>query len=143
MVISKLMNGHDIISDIDAWYDINFKEFEKQDFYSRVIFEDYDLLQDINDFYEENMVYETDSDSDPTLEHLESKVKKLRISKRMRRIQAKFQKASKFHMLDEAIQNAIVDDIEAKQRFIEIAKKYKISYQNLLNWKKKGVLQRP
>ncbi len=68
------------------------------------------------------------------------KVKRKRKSTRK---QSLFFKSSQFHMLDSNIRNKIIDDLESQCTYAEISKKYNIAYQNLMNWKKKGVLLRP
>ncbi len=118
-----------IINDIDDWYDLNFKEYQRDVFLSELE-NDICLLQEIHDFYQENMFEEDESQNS------------FYISSRPRRVQYNFKKASKFHLLDKEIQNKIIDEIEAKQKYSSIAKKYNLPYQNILNWKKKGVLIR-
>jgi hypothetical protein len=44
-----------------------------------------------------------------------------------------------FDKLDKELQNKIIYDIHIRINYKEIATKYGISYQTLLNWKKKGI----
>jgi hypothetical protein len=57
--------------------------------------------------------------------------------------QKKLKKSSKFHQMSKEKANEIIDDICLGNTLAYVSKKHKISYQNLLSWKKKGFLVRP
>lgn len=147
---SNIINERDElvrVNDIDKWYDEKIGDLEMAD--------------DINDYYDNNMVSSDDESNDPRKalgagnisdepmgdipEDLSTKsdkpIHKKRV--RIRRIRMEFRRASKFHMMGKKIQNDIIDDIEKGESFVNISEKYHIKYRNLMYWKKKGVFVRP
>jgi uncharacterized protein (DUF2344 family) len=128
-----------------------------------------DESEDIDEFYERNIElaylddlnnliesdYESRYESDDSLNEALSKIikessrKKILLSKKTKykrkstRKQNLFRKSSKFHMMDKDTRNKIMDRLEAGISYAKISREFNIEYQNLLKWKRKGVLKRP